>query len=416
MPESAGLAAMITIQGVGEATNVEVEGLREAVSARLAGRKGARLYFGSVDYGAIMQQRVSLAGGVMVDAGAGGSSGGGLYVPGEPPVVGQSGESFVANAYTDLQLSIARELHAAYLAGGSGTPVAFVAHGDSCEVFSNYLWDAQRFRESGGVPVGIWADLGRFAKLIAGKSSLSDVEIEFLAGGTLRYFVTTGYNIPKLGVVEAGGVFASIAAPNAAFEWHNFHDETHLIGWRKAGLSGVEGALIRDYEVAHVPGAWAAGGSQLGHLWTNNDVLAHFFGPLGDLWQSSETSRVGLPKTEDVIGSVGHLPTSAAMEPDRNQLLARIKVLFGASEPVRAGDDSPQAFLVLPEGDVPSFGIDLTPYEGEVTPPDVAMARWLDTPNQRFGGCRPREYLEGDGRRRAFLSGVLDAIEDGAFT
>ena len=105
------------------------------------------------------------------------------------------------------------------------------------------------------------------------------------------------------------------------------------------------------------------------------------------------------------------------MEPDRNQLLARIKVLFGASESVvRAGGGSPPAFLVLPEGDVPSFSIDLTSYEGEVTAPEVTMARWLDTPNQRFGGGRPRDFLEGDGRRRAILSGVLDTIEDGAFT
>ena len=110
------------------------------------------------------------------------------------------------------------------------------------------------------------------------------------------------------------------------------------------------------------------------------------------------------------------MATPAEMEPDRNQLLARIKVLFGASESVRAGDGSPPAFFVLPEGDVPSFSIDLAPHEGEVTPPDVAIARWLDTPNQRFGGGRPREFLDGDGRRRAFLSGVLDAIEDGAFT
>ena len=116
------------------------------------------------------------------------------------------------------------------------------------------------------------------------------------------------------------------------------------------------------------------------------------------------------------MGSDRQSSTFAAMEHDRKQLLARIKVLFGASESLRAGGGTSPSFLVLPEGDVPSFSIDLTPYGGEVTPPEVAMARWLDTPNQRFGGGRPREFLDGDGRRRAFLSGILDTIEDGAYT
>ena len=299
MPEGAGMAAMITIQGVGETTDAEVEELKKAVSARVAGRTGARLYFGSIDYGAIMQQGVDVAGGVMLEAGAGWRSDVGLYVPGEPAGLWQDDKRFVANAYLALQISIARQLHAAYVAGGSGTPVAFVAHGDSCEVFSNYLWDAQRFRESGGA-AGIWADPGRFAQSIADASRLSNEEIEFLAGGTLRYFLTTGYNIPQLGVVEAGGAFASIAAPNPAFEWHNFHDERHLIGWPKAGLPGSEGALIRDYEMVGALGAQAAGVARLGHLWTHKDVLAHFFGPDGDLWQSSAAGWAGAFSNENV--------------------------------------------------------------------------------------------------------------------
>ena len=186
------VAAMITIQGIGDTTGVEVEELKEAVSARLAGRKGALLYFGSVNYGAIMQSGVSLAGGVMIDAGSAWSSGVGLYVPGALAVVPQGDEHFAANAYAATQISIARQLHAAYVAGGRGTPVAFVAHGDSCQVFSNYLWDAQRFRETGEASAGIWTDPGRFATLIAGAPSLSDDEIDFLGGGTLRYFLTTG--------------------------------------------------------------------------------------------------------------------------------------------------------------------------------------------------------------------------------
>ena len=68
-----------------------------------------------------------------------------------------------------------------------------------------------------------------------------------------------------------------------------------------------------------------------------------------------------------------HLSSFAVVEHDRNQLLAQIKVLFGASDPVRAGDGSALSFLVLPKGDPPSFSIDLTPYGGEVTAPEEAM-------------------------------------------
>ncbi len=413
MPEGEKVAAVITIQGIGATTGAEVEELKEAVSVRLMHRQGARLHFGSIDYGAILRSEVSHVGGRTPDARDAWSFGVGLYSPADPRV----SQHFAASAYAAMQVSIAQQLHAAYVAGGSETPVAFVAHGDSAKVFSNYLLDAQRFRKGGAASAGIWADPRRFANQIAGAQNLSDEEIDFLGGRSVRYFLTTGYNISVLEVAGADTAFTLVTAPNTGFEWHNFYDDDHLIGWPRAGLPGVEGARIRDHRVRDVAQKiQGVGGAKVGSLWTLDEFLGYVCGPKGDLWEPVGPGDAGPPKLDDVVGLQGSLTKSPAMEYDRVQLLARIKVLFGASNPTRSGDGPVPAFLVLPEGDLPSFSIDLTPYEGEVTPPDEAMARWLDTPNQRFGGGRPREFLEGDGDGRAFLSGVLDTIEDGAFT
>lgn len=414
MQEAENVAAMITIQGIGATTRVDVKALQDAVSVRLAHRPGARLHFGSIDYGTILQSTdLHYSGGVMPDPRTAWSSGIGLHVPADLRV----NPDLATNAYAAMQISIAQQLHAAYLAGGSETPVAFVAHGESFKVFSNYLSDAQRFRGGGAVSVGIWADPERFAEKITGAQSLSPEELDFLGCSSVRYFLTTGYSTPVPDMAGAGIALAPITAPNASFEWHNFYDDDHLIGWPRAGLPGVEGTGIRDHRVRDVAQiTQGLGTTQLSALWRLDEFLGHLCGPEGDLWKPIGHRDAGSPRTAAVIGLRQNPIKSPAMEYDRVQLLARIKVLFSASGPARASDGPAPSFLVLPEGDLPSFNIDLTPYEGEVTPPDEAMARWLDTPNQRFGGGRPREFLEGDGDERAFLSGVLDSIEDGAFT
>lgn len=410
--ERENVAAMITIQGIGATTSADMEELKEAVSVRLAHRQGARLHFGSIDYGMILQSAFHHTGGAMLDAGTAWRSGIGLYVPLHPPL----GPDLAANAYAAMQVSIAQQLHAAYVDGGSETPVAFVAHGDCSEVFSNYLADAQRFREGDAASVGIWADPRRFADQIAGTQSLSDEEIDFLGGRSVRYFLTTGYSAPILDVARTvGTAFEPAIAPNTGFEWHNFYDDDHLVGWPRAALSGVAGTRIRDHRV-HIAQKTQGGGVQVGSLWRLDEFLGHLCGPDGDLWKPVGIRSAGSRKTDDVIGSGRDLLEPPAMEHDRVQLLARIKVLFGASDSSRASNGPAPSFLVLPEGGVPSFDIDLAPYEGEVTPPDEAMAHWLDTPNQRFGGGRPREFLEGNEDERALLSEVLDSIEDGAFT
>ena len=44
------------------------------------------------------------------------------------------------------------------------------------------------------------------------------------------------------------------------------------------------------------------------------------------------------------------------------------------------------------------------------------MDSWLDTPNPSFGGKCPRSFLDGTDEQRTFLSGIVDSIEDGAFS
>ena len=44
------------------------------------------------------------------------------------------------------------------------------------------------------------------------------------------------------------------------------------------------------------------------------------------------------------------------------------------------------------------------------------MDSWLDTPNPSFGGKCPRSFLDGTDEQGTFLSGIVDSIEDGAFS
>ena len=45
-----------------------------------------------------------------------------------------------------------------------------------------------------------------------------------------------------------------------------------------------------------------------------------------------------------------------------------------------------------------------------------AADEWLDMPSPTFGGQSPRHFLNGTESQRAFLAGIVDSIEDGAFS
>ena len=99
------------------------------------------------------------------------------------------------------------------------------------------------------------------------------------------------------------------------------------------------------------------------------------------------------------------------LESDR--LYERVRVLFGVepAQGVRTPDqaDSPYA----PPDNVGTFEVQVPP---AATEPEDLTDAWLSAPNPTFGGCCPREFLDGDQEQRAFLASILSSLEDGAFS
>ncbi len=93
---------------------------------------------------------------------------------------------------------------------GPECPIVVIAQSLGCQIISSYLWDAQRGK-------GIWTE------------KASDSCMTFLKLGTLRYFLTTGCNIPL--VVSGLHNIEPIDKPNPEFRWLNFYDADDPLGW-----------------------------------------------------------------------------------------------------------------------------------------------------------------------------------------
>lgn len=93
---------------------------------------------------------------------------------------------------------------------GPECPVVVVAQSFGCQIISSYLWDAQHGK-------GVWA------------GSDDDPYTTFLKLGTVRYFMTTGCNIPL--IVSGLTKVEPFEKPNADFRWLNFYDADDPLGW-----------------------------------------------------------------------------------------------------------------------------------------------------------------------------------------
>ena len=106
---------------------------------------------------------------------------------------------------------------------------------------------------------------------------------------------------------------------------------------------------------------------------------------------------------------------------DPTQLEARIRRLLGGEE--RSWEEAPpppvSPYRIAPN--VEEFDIPLAPgarveEDLEVDTERDAADEWLDMPSPTFGGQSPRYFLNGTESQRAFLAGIVDSIEDGAFS
>jgi hypothetical protein len=174
--------------------------------------------------------------------------------------------------YQQVQKILLDTLDRAYDFVGGSLPVVIVAHSLGCQVVSNYLWDAQR---TNGASAGVFKGSGP-----AGATAGSARD-KFRRLRSLRYFFTTGCNIP---IFVAGLAQNKIKAPKTstagyAIRWKNFYDEDDVLGWPMKPLSpDHRRAVYRDYEInanggflGTIAGSW----NPISHTgyWTDRDML-----------------------------------------------------------------------------------------------------------------------------------------------
>lgn len=182
------------------------------------------------------------------------------------------------SAYEDAQIEIARAmLKACDILRGEG-PVVVISQSLGCQVFSCYLYDARK-RAKGETP-GIWSDIDRFGNAIAGRK-LTSREKEFLAGSTVRRWVTTGCTIPIFVAAHKQMNIKPIEAPTPDFRWLNLYDPDDVLGWPLQPLSDGYRALVEDRAINSGRGAvdWILKSwNPMSHTayWRDDDVL----GPL----------------------------------------------------------------------------------------------------------------------------------------
>ncbi len=131
------------------------------------------------------------------------------------------------SVYKKVQYKIRDTLNTLYQdVGGEDVPLVIIAHSLGCQVLSNYIWDAQK-------NTGIWEN---------------ETPTNFQKFGTLRYFFTSGCNIPFF--VSGFDEILAIDKPNPDFEWLNYYDRDDMLGWPLRPLSSSYRNLIKaDIEI-----------------------------------------------------------------------------------------------------------------------------------------------------------------------
>ena len=167
----------------------------------------------------------------------------------------EAGKDEPHSSYQATQADIARALIWARDAMGGNLPLVVVAHSLGGQVFSCYVYDAQKARRAleglGHWPsAGIWS-AGRASVEAALGRPLDDATLDFLAGRTLSAFVTLGCNIPVFIAAHREMDIRPIdpAGLGPGFEWHNDFNPNDPLGWPLQPLSPGYHDLVADHVV-----------------------------------------------------------------------------------------------------------------------------------------------------------------------
>lgn len=269
--------ALITVHGMGRTRPDYAAGLIEAVRRRLDASTLAALHVGSVFYQRELQfNEDALWAACTSQASLNWTWLREFMLFNFADAVGlEAGKDEIDSSYFETQLQIASTLLQAWDELGGAAPMVAVAHSLGGQVLSCYLYDAQReqrARTPGSAttlpPAGIWQDIRASVGAGLGRE-LSDEQIAFLRGTSLRTLVTTGCNIPVFVAAHNRMRIRPIDKPNPQFEWHNVYSPNDPLGWPLGPLSEDYRLLVSDHRIR--AGSLATAWNPLSHgaYWTD---------------------------------------------------------------------------------------------------------------------------------------------------
>jgi hypothetical protein len=191
----------------------------------------------------------------------------------------ENGKEQPDSVYVDAQVEIASMLYdACRQLGGSG-PVVVISQSLGCQVFSSYLYDAQKSASGHSASVGIWRDIDEYAaRITQSDQPLSADEKAFLQGGTVQAWITTGCNIPMFVAAHKQMSIKPIDPPTPNFKWLNLYDPDDILGWPLRPLGNGYETLVEDRAMDAGEGAveWILKSwNPMSHTayWSDKDVL-----------------------------------------------------------------------------------------------------------------------------------------------
>lgn len=266
--------AFITIHGMGDTPETYYKEMWDELKGRL-GNKFNDLYFGHVYYQDLLQKNEENVWGKVAKR-LKWDSLRKFVLYGFADAAGlENGKELVTSVYSQAQARIAKEFMSARNAMGGDGPVILLAHSLGCQVASCYFWDAMQYIENKNPKVGIWQSRSVLQNTVNAGDDLSEDEIQFLKGRTLKFFYTTGCNIPIFVAAHATTDILP-AIPNTTFEWHNFYDKDDVLGWPLRELSTAYEKVVKDYAVN-------AGGGVMGWILKSWNPMSH-----GQYWGDDE--------------------------------------------------------------------------------------------------------------------------------
>jgi hypothetical protein len=189
--------ALLTVHGMGETKRDYARSLKERLDAKLRSQMNS-VAFCPIYYQEILQpneaeiwNRSQRTGGLHYDDLRK------FFLFGFADAAGlENRKELPASVYEDAQIEIARTMLKARNDMGGDGPVIVIAQSLGCQVFSSYIYDAQK-ASKGMASIGIWRNIDLFSEEITNSvRPLTSEEKSFLAGDTIVGLVTTGCNIP----------------------------------------------------------------------------------------------------------------------------------------------------------------------------------------------------------------------------